>query len=79
MIESSAKVAQWLYLRELLRQKEPDLYLAFVDGYRRLYCRDWESRKCTVKLREPAASASPCFVCSEAIAADPRPLGTHTG
>jgi hypothetical protein len=68
MIESSAKVAQWLYLRELLRERHRDLYFAFVEGYRRLYCRNWESRKCAVKLRKQRTPATPCFACNEVIA-----------
>ncbi len=68
MIESSARVAQWLYLRELLREDDGDLYFAFVEGYRRLYCRNWESRKCAVKLRKQRTPATPCFACNEVIA-----------
>jgi hypothetical protein len=68
MIESSAMVAQWLYLRELLRERHRDLYFAFVEGYRRLYCRNWESRKCAVKLRKQRTPATPCFACNEVIA-----------
>ena len=69
MIETSAAVSRWLYLREALLERNPEGYFALLKGYLRMFCRDWDRKKVEVKLRKKKHS-TPCFACSEPLVAD---------
>lgn len=64
MVESSALVARWLYLREILLERAPFQYSALLRGYLHMYCAKWERKKVQVNLRRPRETI-PCFVCGE--------------
>lgn len=64
MVEASAQVSRWLYLRELLLEREPTNYHAVLHGYARIYCQGWERKATTVPLRQHPAR-TPCRGCGE--------------
>jgi hypothetical protein len=68
MIETSARVAHWLYLRELLLDERPDVYCQLVATTRWMFARSWERRARTCALPEPAPAAVPlCRSCQSAL------------
>ncbi len=64
MIESSAMVSRWLYLRTALMDRDPDGYCAFLASYLRHFCRGWDRKKRHVELRRQRMTV-PCFACGE--------------
>ena len=67
MIEASARLAHWLYLRELLLDERPDVYCQLVTTTRWMFARSWERRARTSSVATFDAGA-PC-VCPSCQAA----------
>jgi hypothetical protein len=61
MIETSARLAHWLYLRELLLDERPDVYCQLVETVRWMFARSWERRARTCGVA--AADVGPAPVC----------------
>ncbi|TMA50418.1 MAG: hypothetical protein E6J71_13525 [Deltaproteobacteria bacterium] len=62
MIETSARLAHWLYLRELLLDERPDAYFQLLSTMRRMFTHRWERRARTCDL--PGAETRQATVCS---------------
>ncbi len=68
MIETSARFAHWLYLRELLLDERPDVYCQLVTTTRWMFARRWERRIRTCEMPRPDALSVPlCPSCQAAL------------
>ncbi|MBI5486148.1 MAG: zinc ribbon domain-containing protein [Deltaproteobacteria bacterium] len=68
MIEASARLAHWLYLRELLLDERPDIYCQLVTTTRWMFARSWERRARTCSVAKPDAGVvSVCPSCQVAL------------
>ena len=59
MIETSAQLAHWLYLRELLLDERPDAYLQVITTIRWMFTRKWERRSRRWDLPDDDEMAAP--------------------
>lgn len=68
MIETSARLAHWLYLRELLVGERPDVYFQLVSTLRWMFARRCEhrARTCEAPAADPA-QVSLCASCEAAL------------
>lgn len=67
MIETSARLAHWLYLRELLLDEQPEAYFQVISTIRWTFTKEWERLARTCKL--PGARQAPALICSKCQAA----------
>jgi len=67
MIETSARLAHWLYLRELLLDERPDVYCQLLSTMRRMFTQRWERQSRTWDL--PDAERRQGTFCSSCHAA----------
>ncbi len=68
MIETSARLAHWLYVRELLLDERPDVYLQLLSTVRRMFTRRWERRARTCDLPDgERGRATFCSACRTAL------------